>query len=240
MTPSRSSAPSAPSAPSARPGARPAMTIALPKGRTLGPVSKLFSRAGMTGDAEESLASALDENNRALVRRARLGDHLVHLLLLKPDDVPTYVEYGTADLGVCGRDVLVERDIDAYHPVDLGIGRCRLVVAGRAGETLDTANRMPRIATKYSRTAARHFARRGVQVEIVNVQSSVELAPLTGLADLIVDLVETGTSLVQNGLEVKEEILAVSTLLVANRASYKLRAEPISALVHALRSALAD
>ncbi len=221
-----------------RADARPAMTIALPKGRTLGPVSKLFTSAGMTGDGETSLASALDENNRALVRRARLGDHLVHLLLLKPDDVPTYVEYGTADLGVCGRDVLAERDIDAYHPVDLGIGRCRLVVAGRVGATLDTTSRMPRIATKYPRTAARHFARSGIQVEIVNVQSSVELAPLTGLADLIVDLVETGATLVQNGLEVKEEILAVSTLLVANRASYKLRAEPISMLIHSLRAAL--
>ncbi len=218
--------------------ARPAITIALPKGRTLGPVSKLFERAGMTGDAGTTLASALDDNNRALIRRARLGAHLVHLLLLKPDDVPTYVEYGTADLGVCGRDVLAEREIDAYHPVDLALGRWRLVVAGRVGESLDTTTRMPRIATKYPRTAARHFARRGVQVEIVNVQSSVELAPLTGLADVIVDLVETGATLAQNGLEVKEEILAVSTLLVANRASYKLRAEPISALVRSLRSVL--
>jgi ATP phosphoribosyltransferase len=218
--------------------ARPAITIALPKGRTLGPVSKLFDRAGMTGDAGASLATALDEESRALVRRARHGGHLVHLLLLKPDDVPTYVEYGTADLGVCGRDVLVERNVDAYHPVDLGIGRCRLVVAGRVGESLDTTTRMPRIATKYPHTAARHFARRGVQVEIVNVQSSVELAPLTGLADLIVDLVETGATLVQNGLEVKEEILSVSTLLVANRASYKLRAEPISGLVRSLRAAI--
>jgi len=217
----------------------PAITIALPKGRTLGPVSKLFQRAGMTGDADTSLASALDETSRALVRRARIGGHLVHLLLLKPDDVPTYVEYGTADLGICGRDVLVERDIDAYHPLDLGIGRCRLVVAGRVGAQTASEARMPRIATKYPRTAAKHFARSGVQVEIVNVQSSVELAPLTGLADLIVDLVETGKTLVENDLEVKEEILAVSTLLVANRASYKLRAEPISLLIQSLRSVLA-
>ncbi|MDF2693712.1 MAG: phosphoribosyltransferase [Labilithrix sp.] len=217
---------------------RPAITIALPKGRTLGPVSKLFARAGMTGEGGTTLATALDEESRQLVRRARIGGHLVHLLLLKPDDVPTYVEYGTADLGVCGRDVLVERNLDAYHPVDLGIGRCRLVVAGRVGETLDTITRMPRIATKYPHTAARHFARRGVQVEIVNVQSSVELAPLTGLADLIVDLVETGATLAQNGLEVKEEVLNVSTLLVANRASYKLRSEPIGTLVRSLRAAL--
>lgn len=227
----------------------PALTIALPKGRTLGPVTKLFTRAGMTGadttDAGQStLADALDEkNSRALVRRAKLGDHLIHLLLLKPDDVPTYVEYGTADLGVCGRDVLTERELDAYQPIDLGIGRCRLVVAGRVGDDSSArdpslGSRMPRIATKYPRIAAHHFARRGVQVEIVNVQSSVELAPLTGLADLIVDLVETGATLAQNGLEVKEEILSVSTLLVANRASYKLRQVVIAPLVRALRLAL--
>lgn len=217
---------------------RPTLTIALPKGRTLAPVSEIFEHAGLTGDAGATLASALDEDSRALVRRARFGEYLLDLLLLKPDDVPTYVEYGTADLGICGRDVLVERNIDAYHPLDLGIGRCRLVVAGRVGESLERLTRMPRIATKYPHIAARHFARRGVQVEIVNVLSSVELAPLTGLADLIVDLVETGTTLKENGLEVKEEILAVSTLLVANRASYKLRVEPISGLLRAVRAAL--
>lgn len=215
-----------------------ALTLALPKGRTLAPVADLLARAGVTGEAGAPLAPALDERDRALVRRATFGGVPVHMLLLKPDDVPTYVEYGTADLGACGRDVLIEREIDAYHPIDLGIGRCRLVVAGRAGEGIDPSSRMPRVATKYPRTAARHFARRGVQVEIVNVQSSVELAPLTGLADLIVDLVETGKTLAQNGLEVKEEVLPVSTLLVANRASYKLRPEPVTALLDGLRSAL--
>jgi ATP phosphoribosyltransferase len=218
----------------------PALTIALPKGRTLDPVSRLLAKAGMTGDGGALLATALGDESRALIRHARFGGRLVHLFLLKPDDVPTYVEYGTADLGVCGRDVLVEREIDAYHPVDLGIGRCRLVVAGRKGDDLAKATRMPRVATKYPRTAALHFARRGVQVEIVNVQSSVELAPLTGLADLIVDLVETGSTLAQNGLEVKEQILAVSTVLVANRASYKLRAEPVSDLLRGLRSAVSS
>lgn len=222
------------------------LTIALPKGRTLGPVSELLSRAGMTGDASSDaadastpLADALRDDSRALVRRARFAGRRIDLLLLKPDDVPTYVEYGTADLGVCGRDVVDEREPDLYQPVDLGIGRCRLVVAGRTGTDLDRATRMPRVATKFPRTAAAHFARRGVQVEIVNVQGSVELAPLTGLADLIVDLVETGTTLVQNGLEVKEEIARVSTILVANRASYKLRADAIGALVSAVRAALA-
>ena len=217
-------------------GQKPALTIALPKGRTLAPVTKLFAKAGMTGPDGSALASALDEDSRALVRKGVFAGHLVHMLLLKPDDVPTYVEYGTADLGVCGRDVLAERDIDAYHPVDLGIGRCRLCVCGKVGvdPSIGLA-RMPRIATKYPRLAAKHFAGKGVQVEIVNVQSSVELAPLTGLADLIVDLVETGKTLAENGLEVKEDVLAITTLLVANRASYKLRADAAGALVRALR-----
>lgn len=212
-----------------------ALTIALPKGRTLGPVTKLFARAGMTGPGGSDLAAALDENSRALIRHADFEGHRIHMLLLKPDDVPTYVEYGTADLGVCGRDVVAERDLDAYYPVDLGIGRCRLCVCGKVGDPLAGLARMPRIATKYPRLAAKHFATRGVQVEIVNVQSSVELAPLTGLADLIVDLVETGKTLAENGLEVKEDVLAVSTLLVANRASYKLRADVAGTLVRALR-----
>lgn len=211
----------------------PALTIALPKGRTLGPLARLFERAGMTGDGgdgpDPSLASALDEDSRALVRRVKLGGHRLHLLLLKPDDVPTYVEYGTADVGICGRDVLAERDIDAFHPLDLGLGRCRLVVAGLPGDRFETLTRMPRVATKYPRLAAQHYARAGLQVETVNVQSSVELAPLTGLADRIVDLVETGTTLV-------ETWRMVSTLLVVNRASYKLRSEPVCALVDALRA----
>jgi ATP phosphoribosyltransferase len=219
-----------------------ALTIALPKGRTVASVVKLFARAGITGDglgkADPTLAEALDDGSRALVRHAKLGGTRIDVLLLKPDDVPTYVEYGTADFGVCGRDVLIERDVDVYHPVDLGIGRCRLVVAGRRDDAFESIARMPRVATKYPQIAARHFARRGLQVEIVNVQSSVELAPLTGLADRIVDLVETGTTLVENGLEVKETILDVSTLLVANRASYKLRVAAASAFVAAVRAAL--
>lgn len=216
------------------------ITLALPKGRTVKPVATLLASAGVTPVEGTSLDAAFSEDSRALVRRVKLGDHALDVLLLKPDDVPTYVEYGTADLGVCGRDVLAEREIDVYQPLDLGIGRCRLVVAGKQGvDGMQTLmGRMPRVATKYPRTAAAHFARRGVQVEIVNVQSSVELAPLTGLADVIVDLVETGVTLAENGLEVKEEIMKVSTVLVANRASYKLRGDVLGPLVDALRVAL--
>jgi ATP phosphoribosyltransferase len=220
------------------------LTIALPKGRTLRPVATLLARAGVVSAAEgpaRPLPEALADESRALVRLARFGELPLELLLLKPDDIPTYVEYGTADLGVCGRDVLVERDVDVYHPIDLGIGRCRLVVAGRVDVDVAAAQpgRMPRVATKYPRTAAAHFARRGVQVEIVDVQGSVELAPLLGLADVIVDLVETGTTLVENGLEVKEEISWISSVLVANRASYKLRGAAVAPLLAALRDVLA-
>lgn len=217
------------------------LVIALPKGRSLKPVAKLLARAGVLSTMSPlPLPEALADESRALVRTARFGDQPLELLLLKPDDVPTYVEYGTADLGVCGRDVLVEREVDVYQPLDLGIARCRLVVAGRVGVDVASTHtgRMPRVATKFPRTAAAHFARRGVQVEIVDVQGSVELAPLLGLADVIVDLVETGTTLAENGLEVKEEISSVSSMLVANRASYKLRSAAVAPLLAALRAAL--
>jgi ATP phosphoribosyltransferase len=207
------------------------LTIAVPKGRILQPLAALFARAGI--DSGPLLA-----NDRTLIRQATAD---VRFLLLKPDDVPTYVEYGAADLGVCGRDVLDERASDLYRPLDLGIGRCRLIVAGLAGGGQNTGSgsaSLPRVATKYPRTAAAHFARRGVQAEVVYVQGSVELAPLTGLAELIVDLVETGATLAQNGLEERDEVGRVSSLLVANRASFKLRRAVIGPLVAQLRGAV--
>jgi ATP phosphoribosyltransferase len=205
------------------------LTIALPKGRILKVLAPLLERAGI--DTAPLLA-----DDRTLIRQAPSAN--VRFLLLKPDDVPTYVEYGAADLGVCGRDVLVERGCDLYQPLDLGIGRCRLVVAGRVGH--EPPNDVPRVATKFPRSATAHFARRGAQAEVVYVQGSVELAPLTGLADLIVDLVETGETLVQNGLEVKEEVAKISSVLVANRASYKLRQSEIRPLIERLRAAVSQ
>jgi ATP phosphoribosyltransferase len=184
------------------------LRVAVPKGRVLKPLVKLLERAGIS-------AGALLDDDRSLVREVA-G---LKFLLLKPDDVPTYVEYGAADLGVCGRDVLDEREPDVYRPLDLGIGRCRLVVAGPTGAPLPAGR--PRVATKYPRSAAAHFGARGVQPEIVYVQGSVELAPITGLADVIVDLVETGTTLAQNGLATLETVKEVSSHLVANRVSYK-------------------
>ncbi|HEX4448465.1 MAG TPA: ATP phosphoribosyltransferase [Polyangiaceae bacterium] len=203
------------------------LTIALPKGRVLRAVAPLLSRAGV--DIGDLLA-----DDRTLMRESPAAG--LRFLLLKPDDVPTYVEYGAADLGVCGRDVLMERTADLYRPLDLQVGVCRMVVAGIAGRAAPTG--VPRVATKYPRIAADHFARRGVQADVVYVQGSVELAPIVGLADLIVDLVETGVTLEQNGLEVREEVAKVSSVLVANRASYKLRQDRIKPLIENLRLAV--
>jgi ATP phosphoribosyltransferase len=205
------------------------LTVALPKGRVLRAVAPLLSRAGI--DVDGLLA-----DDRTLVRESAAAG--IRFLLLKPDDVPTYVEYGAADLGVCGRDVLMERTSDLYRPLDLGVGVCRMVVAGVAGRPAPTG--VPRVATKYPRCAAEHFARRGVQADVVHVQGSVELAPIVGLADLIVDLVETGETLAQNGLEVREEVARISSVLVANRAAYKLRQDRVNPLVAALRAAVAN
>ena len=204
-----------------------ALTVALPKGRVLRAVAPLLSRVGV--DVQALLA-----DDRTLMREAPAAG--LRFLLLKPDDVPTYVEYGAADLGVCGRDVLMERTADLYQPLDLHLGICRMVVAGLRGRAEPKG--VPRVATKYPRIAAQHFARRGVQADIVYVQGSVELAPIVGLADLIVDLVETGVTLEQNGLEVREDVAPISSVLVANRAAYKLRQEQIKPLVDALRKAV--
>ncbi len=200
--------------------ARP-LTIAVPKGRVLGALARALGAAGLPeGD--------LLADDRRLVRT--IGPY--RFLLLKPDDVPTYVEWGAADLGVVGRDVLIEREYDLYAPLDLGIGRCRLIVAGLAGTPVGPEPL--RVATKFQNVAARHFASRGVPADVVFVQSSVELAPLLGLADVIVDLVESGETLKQNGLVELEHIADISTLVVANRSAYKLKRALIAPLLDRL------
>jgi ATP phosphoribosyltransferase len=203
------------------------LTIALPKGRVLRAVAPLFARVGVPPET-------LLAEDRSLVRDVPSAG--LRFLLLKPDDVPTYVEYGSADLGVCGRDVLLERPCDVYQPLDLGVGRCRMVVAGVIGRPSPTG--VPRVATKYPRCASEYFAKRGVQAEVVYVAGSVELAPLVGLSDLIVDLVETGETLAQNGLEERDEIARLSSVLLANRAAFKLRHARVKPLIDGLRAAI--
>jgi len=205
------------------------LTIAVPKGRLL---KQLAPRLASLGVAPEALA----ETDRRLVREAG-GSLALRVLLLKPDDVPTYVEYGAADVGIVGRDVLLERGSDLYVPLDLGLGRCRMVVAAPAGMSLRTdVGHVPRVATKYPRIATAHFAARGDEVEVIYVQGSVEIAPLVGLAEMIVDLVETGETLKQNGLEVRESVCDVSAVVVANRVGMKLRRREIDQLLEALAS----
>ena len=202
------------------------VTIAIPKGRVTRALAPLFERAGI--DPEPILA-----DDRKLVRAS--ADGKWRFLLLKPDDVPTYVEYGAAELGVSGKDILRERGYDLFQPLDLEVGACRLVVAGPKNRPIPA---VPRVATKYPRAATEHFATRGVQAEVIYVQGSVEIAPLVGLADLIVDLVESGATLRDNGLVEKETIASVSSVLVANPSLYKLRYADIEPLVSALRAAV--
>jgi ATP phosphoribosyltransferase len=202
------------------------LTIAVPKGRVTKKLAELFARAGIDG-------GAIVGDDRRLVRSS--ADASLRFLLLKPDDVPTYVEYGAAELGVCGRDVLLERRYELYQPLDLGIGRCRMVVAAPRGANIPA---IPRVATKYARVASEHFASKGVQAEVIFVQGSVEIAPLAGLADLIVDLVETGTTLAENDLEERELVTEISSVLVANRSEFKIRRAEIQPLLERLRAAV--
>jgi len=207
------------------------MKLALPRGALFERTLDVLDRIGLD-------TSALRGETRALV--FELGD--ITLVTMRPSDVPTYVEAGAAHAGITGKDVLLEqRDRVVYELLDLGYGRCRMVVAGRRGDPrLDEAERRlgaVRIATKYPRTAERHFERTGRQAEVIEVKGSVELAPITGLADGIVDLVDSGRTLAENDLEVREEIAVCTARLVANRVAHKLRAAELDDLVARLREA---
>lgn len=203
--------------------ARP-FTLAIPKGRLAKQLAARMVPRGVP-------ASVFDEKDRALLRETACGDLRLRVLLLKPDDVPTYTEHGATDAGVVGRDVAMERDADLYAPFDTGLGRCRMVVAAPALQSAPRPAGSPlRVATKYPRIATTWFARRGEDVEVIFVQGSVETAPLVGLSDCIVDLVETGETLRQNGLVVRETVCAVSAVLVVNRAVMKLRRAEVDAL----------
>jgi ATP phosphoribosyltransferase/ATP phosphoribosyltransferase regulatory subunit len=165
------------------------------------------------------------------------------LVTMRPSDVPTYVEAGAADLGITGKDVLLEQsDRAVYELLDLGYGACRMVLAGRKGDpSLGESERRlgsVRIATKYPRIAAGYFERSGRQAEVVEVKGSVELAPLVGLADGVVDLVDTGRTLEENALEVREELASCTARLVANRVAHKLRASEVDALAERIKEAI--
>ena len=204
------------------------ITIALSKGRIFNQTLPLLAQAGIepADDPETSRKLILDTNQPR-----------VKLVIIRATDVPTYVEYGAADVGVAGKDVLLEHGGEQlYEPLDLRIARCRMMVAGVPGASLE-GHRL-RIATKYVNSARRHFAARGQQVEVIKLYGSMELAPLVGLSDLIVDLVESGGTLKANGLVPLEHICDISSRLVVNKASWKMKHRPLMQLIEALRQAV--
>ena len=203
------------------------LTLALPKGRLLTQTAEIFARAGV------DLGPVLSASRQL---RHELPDAGLVVLSVRASDVPTYVEYGVADIGVTGKDVLEEAARDLYEMLDLGIGRCRMVVAAPAGT--EAAPSALRVATKYPNVARRHFLRRGVPVDIVKLVGSVELAVLCGLADRIGDIVVSGETLRLNRLTEVEDVFEVTARLVVNRASLKTRRRAVDGLIGRLADAL--
>ncbi|SIO01865.1 ATP phosphoribosyltransferase (homohexameric) [Sulfurivirga caldicuralii] len=204
------------------------LTIALSKGRILKETLPLLAAADIhpLDDPDSSRKLILDTNQ----------PH-IKLLAVRATDAPTYVNYGTADLGVAGKDVLMEIEGEnLYELVDLGIARCRLMVAGQPGFT--PAGHRLRVATKYVRSAQRYFAEKGEQVELIKLYGSMELAPLVGLSDVIVDLVDTGNTLKANGLAPMEHIADISSRLIVNQHAYKLKHDMIRELVQHIQEAV--
>ena len=210
-----------------------AITLALAKGRIYEETLPLLAAAGIepSEDAEAS---------RKLIVGTRRAD--LRLILVRAADVPTYVQYGAADLGVAGRDLLAEHGGQGlYQPLDLGIAKCRMVVAVPEGFDYAAAVKQGarlRVATKYIGTAREHFAAKGVHVDLIRLYGSMELAPLVGLADAIVDLVDTGNTLKANKLRVVEDIMPVSSRLIVNPASMKLKRDAIAPLIDAFAKAV--
>lgn len=206
------------------------ITIALSKGRIFEQSLPLLAHAGIVpvDDPETSRKLILDTNH----------EH-VKLVIIRATDVPTYVEYGAADLGIAGKDVLLEHGGEGlYEPLDLRIARCRMMTAGYPGAAKKSGRL--RVATKYVKSAQRFYAAKGEQVEIIKLYGSMELAPIVGLADLIVDLVESGNTLKANGLVPLELITEISSRLVINKASWKMKHELVMQLIDAFRDAVAQ
>jgi ATP phosphoribosyltransferase len=207
------------------------LTLALPKGRLLDPAIDLLRELGVTAVDPESRKLIFKDPGRGL-----------EILLLKPADVPAYVTYGAADLGIVGRDILLEQEPDVYEPLDLGFGFCRLVVAEprELWERDDPARwSWVRVATKYPRLTEQYFSSRGIQVEIVRLDGSIELAPLVGLAERIVDLVQSGETLRANGLVEVAEITRSTARVIVNRASMKTEYAAVTQLIEDMRSRVA-
>ena len=207
------------------------LTIALPKGKLFSLSAHLFQKIGITADN-------LSEKSRKLV--ISNDAHKVQFIITKTSDVPTYVEYGAADIGIIGKDVLLESEQDVYELLDLGFGKCRLMMAvpreEKRAHLTDYAH--TRVATKYPYIAEQFFAQQGMQMEYIKLNGSIELGPIVGLSESIVDIVETGTTLAENDLEEVVHIMDVSARLIANRVSFKLKFDRIYNIVNDLKQVL--
>ncbi|MGG0669750.1 ATP phosphoribosyltransferase [Sporosarcina koreensis] len=204
------------------------ITIAMAKGRIANEALSLLENSGI-------LFSDFDEKSRKLIFTD--DGRSIKLIFVKAVDVPTYVELGAADIGVIGKDVVLEDPKEVYELLDLGIGKCKIAVAGFPGEKMIDKPKLT-IASKYPNLAKMHFDQKGLRTEIIKLNGSVELAPLIGLADCIVDVVETGTTLKENGLVVLETIAEVSARLIVNKASYALKTERIQQFIADVKKGL--
>jgi len=205
------------------------LTIALSKGRIFKETLPLLKAAGIVPTDDP-------DNSRKLILNTNQDN--VKLLVIRATDVPTYVQYGAADLGVAGKDVLLEHGGEGlYEPLDLNIARCKLMVAGPKNTNFDSERRL-RIATKFVNTAKRYFAANGKQVEVIKLYGSMELAPLVGLADCIVDVVDTGNTLKANGLEPLQHIADISSRLIVNKAAMKMKHARVKQLIDAIGKAV--
>jgi len=203
------------------------ITVAVARGRILAEAAELFKRAGIT------TRSILPESRKLIQEFPEYG---IKILIVRPTDVPAYVDYGAADCGIVGRDTLLEHSYELYEPLDLDIGRCKLVVAAPAGFSFNSSS-VVRVATKYPKIASEHFAKKGLTAEIVKLNGSVELAPLVGLSEVIVDLSATGETLKKNNLDEIETIASVTARLIVNRVSMKVKSRKIKDFITKLKLA---
>ena len=202
------------------------LNVALPKGRLGEKVYAMFEAAGFP------CPSIREPNRKLIFENCEAG---VRYFWVKPSDVAIYVERGAADIGVAGKDILLEYEPDVYELLDLDIGKCRMAVAAPE-DFEDDPNRTLRVATKFSRIAAHHYASKGRDIDIVHLNGSIEIAPILGLTDVIVDIVETGATLRENHLEVKETIVPISARLIANKSSYKFKGDSIMKIAAELKN----
>ena len=206
------------------------LNIALPKGRLGEKVYAMFEKAGFP-------CPEIRENSRKLIFENReLG---IRYFWVKPSDVAIYVERGAADIGVAGKDILLEYQPDIYELLDLNMGKCRMAVAAKSGFR-DDPRRTLKVATKFTNIASRYYLSKGRDIDIIHLNGSIEIAPILGLSDVIVDIVETGTTLRENDLQVFETIVPISARLIANKANYKFKREAIDLLARRIRTQLEE